>query len=176
MHSLFQQINLSLPNFSIEQLKGEVSAEYINPITNKGFIAYKIADIAVLELLTQLAPLPNPAIAYTEISENLEPHRDFGGTCAINYYIETNDACTTFYTPTQTANQLTFFNGAEIQHRNNCTEVARFTANNNSSWILNIGELHSVTMPATGCRRIISIGYPQHDFQTVRDKLKALWC
>jgi len=176
MHSLFQQIKLSLPNFSIDQLKGEVTAEHLHPITNHGVIMYKIADLHALELLIQLAPLANPVIAYSEIYGNLEPHRDFGGTCAINYYIETNFADTIFYSPVQDTSILTFNHGAEIHHRNNCTEIARFTAHNNSSWILNIGELHSVTMPATGCRRIISIGYPQHDFQTVRDKLKALWC
>jgi len=176
MNCLFQKINLSLPNFSIEQLKGDILVEHLHPITNQGVSVYKIADSKVLELLTQLAPIANPVISYNEIYGDLEPHRDFGGTCVINYYIDTNDADTIFYTSAQNASTAIFNHGAEIHTRNNCTEIARFTAEANSSWILNIGELHSVTMPTIGYRRVISIGYPQYDFQTVREKLKALWC
>lgn len=175
MNTLFQRINLSFPNFSISSLKGNTIAYHINPITNQGFVAYDIASSDVLTQLTQLAPLENPKIAYSEIFGNLEPHRDFGGTCVLNYYIDTNLADTIFYSPKHQDNQFILNNGAEIYEHTNCTEVARFTAQDNSCWILNIGEIHSVIMPTIDFRRIISIGYPQYDFNTVREKLKAIW-
>lgn len=154
----FQQINFTLPDFSLEQLKGkEIDSQTDGTV---GFFYYSIADSEVLEYIKKHSPIPNPFVAYSEIIGTILPHIDAGGTCVINHYLETNTADTIFYNSKDNSNPIVLSNGAKIFQESDCREVARFHAEPKSTWILNIGKIHNVTQPITGVRRTISIGYP----------------
>ena len=173
MNEYFHKINLKFPEFTTKQLKGPLMVKYSRNNYHGTFI-HHIADPDVLDYIKNNVPFPNPVVAYTEIRGSLVPHIDAGGTCAINYYLETNSADTTFYSLNEGQELDTISNGATLFNEANCKLVDKFHAEQYSSWILNIGKIHSVIQSLAGCRRLISIGYPELDFKFLVENLVSL--
>ena len=80
----------------------------------------------------------------------------------------------TFYSLNEGQELDTISNGATLFNEANCKLVDKFHAEQYSSWILNIGKIHSVIQSLAGCRRLISIGYPELDFKVLVENLVSL--
>lgn len=159
----FKKISLPFPELS-SNLKGDITVEHLYP-NGTGIIYYSLADKILEKTITDFFAqyqLYDPVISYAEINANIWLHRDINGSAVINYYIETPPARTLFYNAS--SNDISLVN---------CTLADEFIATNDSTWILDVSQVHSVTMIERGLRRMISVGFGSLDYQTVCDKLSV---
>jgi hypothetical protein len=164
MNPYFQQLDFDVPEFTVEQLKGSLYADYAS------LKYYHIADPSVEQTLKSICPINNVSISYIEISGTLLPHIDSDGTVVINYYINGASASTVFYEPSNKKSKE--FQGAQVYPFNNCIEQCKFIANNHSAYLLNVSKIHSVIMSKKETRTAISFSFPQRSYTDIVDELK----
>lgn len=160
----FKKISISFPKLS-SNLKGEVIVEHLYP-NGSGITYYKLADTVLEKTIADFFlqyRLTDPIISYAEINANIWLHRDINGSAVVNYYIDTPPARTIFYNTTSDEISLT-----------TCTKADEFIATPNSTWILDVSQVHSVTMIEQGLRRMISVGFQSLDYQSVCARLSKM--
>ena len=160
----FKNISIPFPKVSGD-LKGDIMVEHLYP-NGTGIIYYTLADKVLEKTITDFFAqyqLYDPVISYVEISANIWLHRDINGATTVNHYIDTPVAKTLFYTTSDSSKiNLT-----------TCTVADEFVATANSTWVLDVSQIHSVTMIEKGLRRMISVGFHLLDYQTVCAKLPS---
>ena len=179
---MFEKINFKLkeePDF--ERLKGAVVTSYgrhPRPILTY----YRVKD---LDYLNSLLPddmpwgsIPPLQVQLAEIIDfaggHLLPHIDHNISACANYYMNTNNAKTHFYTLKEQGMGFVYpgRQTANIFTLDQVDKVADFTAADNDLFLLNVSQIHSVETPKPGTRRFITwqwIGVP---FDEVRKSLK----
>jgi hypothetical protein len=132
-------LNFEINDFKIEKYITSFKLNEDNEIF-KG-ITYHAIDNSNNHLLDII---PNTfknsfSIFYLTINCPIRPHIDHGPKTSINFYLESNNYKTTFYS---------FIDESKPKKipldTNNLTEVDSFIANDNEVWILNISKPHSV--------------------------------
>ena len=125
---------------------------------------------------------PKPTrIEYLEMYETdfIPLHRDHGGLqCTINHYYETHDADTVFYTSERDDkaysldpmdSEVTHYHGQNVLYnKEDCKEVARFTARDGETYLLNTKQIHSVELPQAQPRRFIAYHWDEHDYKKIK--------
>lgn len=168
MNNYFQKINFVLPEYDPLLLKGATKRSY------PGIEHFYIKDSSILEQLYSLCPLTDAHIIYNEVTSDLPPHRDYMGTVVINYYIDAGLAKTNFYS-SRTETSL-FVNGASVYDSSNCKWETSFIAKNNSCYLLNTSEIHSVKLIKPALRTFLTYAFPSHSYEEIATKLQHLWC
>jgi hypothetical protein len=166
MNYSFQKLNFSVPEFTVEQLRGKLYTEFPN------LTYYHIADPAVEATLKRLCPLETEHVSYIEITGTLHPHVDVNGTAVINYYINSGFARTGFHA---TSSNPSLVNGSRVYSFGDCIMHTQFVADDHSAYLLNVSKIHSVLMPTNNTRTAISFGFPQYSYQEVANHLEHLW-
>lgn len=168
MNNFYQQLNLSFSNYDESLLKGPLHTTY------PGLSYYHIADPDVYTQLASVCPLETRYISYIEITDHLAPHRDHNGTVVLNYYIQSGPAKTLFYTA-RNQNHI-IINNSPVYSMADCKWQCSFMAKNNSAYLLNVSEIHSVIMIGKFKRTALSFGFPNHSYQEIAQALQKFWC
>lgn len=180
MNNYYQRLDLSFPEYSVEDLKGELATSYIFSENGKGIFYYKIKNATVENEIRRICEgvgAANPYILYAEITNSrLWLHRDVGGTVAINHYIETPPTKTIFFTTKPGYNgQYIESRDATLYEKEFCIEQGSFIAEPKSTWMLNVSEIHTIEKQSEGLRRMLSIGFPQQNFESLSQRIKYLY-
>jgi hypothetical protein len=117
------------------------------------------------------------SVRITFVTESPPPHRDHGGFVCINYYLETGDGPTTFWTanpdavPTKALGQHT----ANKYQTEDLNKECSFVAVAKDCYLLNIGEVHTVTIEKNSVRKIMQLTFnPDVTYNVVLDRLTEL--
>lgn len=149
MSNYFKKVNFNL-NFSFNIIEKELLFKY-------GAISYfKIIDKFVVDEINQKFKYNKPTkIFFSEIYSYLDPHIDQGSKSCFNYYIHGGNYITKFWkiknpnyitvstNKKDSGDKLLVSLNNKYFHKDLMLEE-EFVADNNSSYILNIGEIHSV--------------------------------
>jgi hypothetical protein len=162
----FQKINFNIPNLDFDALKGTMVTSYQAPTMNISY--YKITNRTILKLLWNIVPfsIKPDYVMLSEVTGYglLNAHRDHGVVSGLNYYIQTNDEITSFYSLTdkfKNDDQLTnYFTSDQIVFQDS------FVAKPNDCYLLDIGQIHSVRSNG-GIRRFITWQWISTDYNTV---------
>ena len=169
----FKQIILSFPKISIDDIKGELVIEHLDPSTNTGIRYWKLKDSvlnqSIIDMFSSLG-LNNPIITYAEVDRNIWLHKDINGTVVVNHYIETPEARTTFYTPKENYTGITI-DGNTIYEQQDCIKQDEFIAQPNTSYILDVSSIHGVTLSKYGVRKFLSIGFLEWTYESLVEHL-----
>lgn len=159
--NLFDKLNFSLKDFDMDKLKGDRHTFYGNP--PKPRISYYL--IKDKEYFDEIMPhpickIPPDTLFLAEIEGAglLSPHRDHNVSCCVNYYFETNESVTLFHKEKENINAHVYpgKTTANIYSFDQVDTVARFKAEKNECYLLNVSEIHSVYAPNAGVRRMIT--------------------
>lgn len=168
-NEFFKQITLSLPQISIENIKGNLVIEHLDKVTNTGIRYWTLKDTelnqSIIDMFHSMG-LCNPIITYAEVDRNIWLHRDINGTVVVNHYIETPEARTTFYTPKENYTGITI-DGNTIYEQQDCIEQDEFIAQPNTSYILDVSSIHGVTLSKYGVRKFLSIGFLEWTYESL---------
>ena len=172
----FKQINLSFPDISTDDIKGELVVEHIDKGTNTGIRYWKLKDRllnqCIIDMFASIG-LYNPIITYAEVDRNIWLHRDINGTVVINHYIDTPEARTIFYEPKENYSGIAI-DGNTIYEQQYCIKQTEFIAQPNSSYILDVSSIHSVTLRTYGVRKFLSIGFTKWTYSKLIEHLGTL--
>ncbi len=148
----YKKINLNIhqSTFELDNLKGNKLFEYGN---NIGY--FEIVDNEYLNsIFGNVFKIPPIKTFLVQAKSQIRPHKDNGSHSCLNYYIKPQGFVTNFWLPKENAKRLTDkrFNSATNKYedvelgydRNDLILVDTFTANENDTYLLNIGEIHSV--------------------------------
>lgn len=149
----FQLLNLHVPRSRPTELKGSLITSYASRDTS--ISNYTITDPEIVQHIRALVPY-SPNVFYTEIYGSFPPHVDMDGGCKINFYLDTCNAHTVFYSSGNPVDQYFF---------ESCQEQSRFTARPYSAWLLDVSKIHSVEMPTPGLRKMITVQYINHTYE-----------
>lgn len=145
----FKQIDFSLGS-NLDNIRGDILFKY------GAIVYYAIKNNNVLEEIYNKFVYNRPTqIFYVEVKSFLNPHVDQGAHSCFNYYLRSNHDITKFWVKKNndaTARNSVRFDEIDktsIIYKNkyfskDLTLVDEFVADNNSSYILNIGQIHSV--------------------------------
>ena len=187
--SCFCKLNYTLKDIDVSRLKGDLAEKY-GPKSTK-LSHYRIKDFEYFITLHKNKIKFNimPAVAwYTEIigTEEIPPHIDPIDTVALNYYIETAECTTSFYTPLLTAEYKTteqeFDGGTQtdeytvraVYDLSNLKFEGAFTAQPHEAYLLRPDILHSVTNPNSNRRSFISYRWRTGDFDQILNSIEIL--
>ena len=175
MNRYFKQIDLILKDFELSNLKGPLITSYGK--TNTSISYYEIKDHDLLRSLyiKDICTILPTQCHLAEVSGAglLRPHRDHGPLCCLNYYFESNEAKTVFYktkedvTPYRYQDKET----SNIYNLRDIESQCEFTAQNASTFLLNISEIHSVFCTKKGIRRFITWQWANTKFEDVLENL-----
>lgn len=154
MQDLFYKYNLVLPDIDADLIRGEAVSSY-------GRLKYhSIKDQDFIKTLPKVSGITPQNIFLAEISGSgfLQPHRDHGPRCCLNYYFEPSQSITAFYKelPGVTPNTFPGKASANLYDLNQVQKVAAFSARPGDCYLLNVSEIHSVYAPFHGTRRFIT--------------------
>lgn len=165
MLNCFRKLDLRIPMFDQDQLKGDLIATW------PGNSIHHIADDTAKQILSGIFPDHTVLVRYMEITDLQYPHTDAGGTAVINYYIESGSARTVFYTAPK--DRMIDYNGAGIYSFDDCTEIGSFVATDHSAYLLDIQQIHAVIIPENSKRRFISFSFHDYTYQEVDEYLRT---
>jgi len=157
----FKQVNIQFPKISIEDIKGDLVVEHLDPLTNTGIRYWKLKDTElnkhIIDMFTSIG-LENPIITYAEVDGNIWLHKDINGTVVVNHYIETPKAVTTFYIANNNYQGIKIGKDT-IYDPMHCEKKDEFVAESNTSYILDVSSIHGVSLLESGVRKFLSIGF-----------------
>lgn len=154
-------------DFSPKQSKGKLFKQY-------GAIRYFQAS-NLPEEITKLASVINPdSVHWAEIinAKTISPHIDHGITCALNFYVRSDNSITRFWRPKETAKASTFKgqNTSNIFSFDDVEQVGEFKANDGDVYLLDVTCPHSVHL-GNGWRTFIQMSWVQAEFNFIKDAL-----
>jgi hypothetical protein len=181
----FTTINLDLSSIDIDSMAKTFTHGYEDPTEDKSLATINFYNInpTVKDYVKSLLPMElqtwirNVRVSVVE-GRIVTPHRDHRGAVCINYYFIPGSARTTFWTPKSTA--IAF--KAKGEHTSNIynfedlIERCSFVAESNSCYLLNTGEIHSVSMDRPdSVRKMIQLTFaPEMTYEPVLNKLTEL--
>lgn len=104
----------------------------------------------------------------------LHPHKDHDALAVLNYYISAGDDVTIFYTAPNDSAPVIYpgKKQANIYNQNDLTEVARFTADSNDAFLLDVSNIHSVIKSNSAPRLFISYIWKDHTYEEILENIK----
>ena len=181
----FTTINLDLSMINIDSIAKTFTHGYEDPTEDQssGTIDFYNIDSTVKDYVKSLLPMDIQSwIRNVRVSiikgRTIMPHRDHRGSVCINYYFVPGSARTTFWTAKSTATAIR----APGQYTDNMylfediNEECFFVADTNSCYLLNTGEIHSVSMEREdSIRKMIQLTFnPEMTYNPVLNKLRKL--
>ena len=169
-NDFFVKLNLDFSDIKLDDSSLTVTKSYLD----NTFTEYQLDDVFINYIKFKF---PNffqswiSNVRLTFISASTPPHKDFGGSVSINYYLLTGNGPTTFWT----AKPNTYQHTEDIYQLEDLTEKCSFVATTNSSYLLNVGEVHTVDIEKDSVRKIIRLIFkPEVSYNMVLDKLTEL--
>jgi hypothetical protein len=175
----FVKLNIPLFVYPKQQFMPTVRYNFFDK-----FVYYTINNPVIYAELeaSLIGHTPKPTrIEYLEMNNTdfIPLHKDHGGLqCTINHYYETHDADTVFYTCDSDDkayslnpmdSEVTQYHGQNVLYKKeDCKEVARFTARDGETYLLNTRQIHSVELPQAQPRRFIAYHWDEHDYETIK--------
>lgn len=170
---MFKKINFKIEEpVDFERLKGAVVTSYgrdPRPVLTY----YRVKDHEYLKsLIGDNLPwdsIPPLQVQLAEIIDStgshLLPHIDHNLSACLNYYIQTGNSTTHFYTLKKDGMGFVYpgRQTANIFTLDQVDKVTDFTADDGDTYLLNVSNIHSVETPKPGVRRFIQwqwIGVP----------------
>jgi len=119
--------------------------------------------------------IPPSMVRFTQLTGQgiLYPHKDHNALVVLNYYISAGDDVTIFYTASKDA-AATVYPGkkqANIYDQSNLTEVARFSAESNEAFLLDVSNIHSVIKSNPEPRIFISYIWKDHTYEEILENI-----
>jgi hypothetical protein len=116
-----------------------------------------------------------PTIRYCEIVGGgfLRPHIDHAITCCVNFYIQSN-SCTTHFYEAQAGARRERYNGkttSNLYDVNDLNEVSSFVAADGDCYLLDVSQIHSVSIPKSGVRKFLSFNWFDHSYEEIKESL-----
>lgn len=140
----------NLPLLDVNRLKGSSLFDY-------GRIRYfGIADPDYLkeEFINKVFRYPPKDSFFVEVVGELRPHTDRGVTSCVNYYLDSGNYITNFWTPTANARKIkarrydsrtdTYTEADQGYYKEDLILMDTLDAKNHELYALNIGQIHSV--------------------------------
>jgi hypothetical protein len=166
----FVKLNLDFSDIKLDESKFNFTKSYLD----NTFIEYQVEDAVVNYIKSKFPDFFQSWISnvrLTFISASTPPHKDFGSYVSINYYLVTGNGPTIFWTANSDAHQYT----ENVYQFKDLTEKCSFVATTNSSYLLNVGEVHTVDVEKNSVRKIIRLVFkPNVSYNMVLDKLTEL--
>ena len=159
--------NFDFEDFSPKQSKGKLFKQY-------GAIRYFHASNLPNEV-NNLARLIQPdSVHWAEIinAKTISPHIDHGITCALNFYVRSDNSTTKFWRPKESA-KATAFKGQQsnnIFSFNDVELVGEFNASDGDAYLLDVTKPYSVHL-GNGWRTFIQMSWVNTSFEFINDRL-----
>ena len=167
VNEYFKQITLSFPKIYVDDIKGELIVEHLDPTTNEGIRYWKLKDKLLeqhlVDLFTELK-LYNPVITYAEVDRDIWLHKDINGTVVVNHYIETPKSVTAFYVANENYQGIKIGKDT-IYDPMHCVKKDEFVAESNTSYVLDVSSIHGVSLCEPGIRKFLSIGFQDWTYE-----------
>jgi hypothetical protein len=116
-----------------------------------------------------------PAVRYCELRGTgfLRPHKDHGITCCVNYYIQSNGCTTHFYEakPNAKPERYEGKTASKLYDVTDLTEVSSFVAADGDCYLLDVSQIHSVSIPKSGVRKFLSFNWFDHSYEEIKESL-----
>lgn len=116
-----------------------------------------------------------PAVRYCELIGNglLRPHIDHKISCCVNYYIESNNCTTTFYKKQKSSIPSVCYGEytANLYNVEELIELDSFIAKDGECYLLNVSEIHSVTIPKFGVRKFLTFNWFDRSYEEIKESL-----
>lgn len=177
---MYKKVNVNFlkePKVGWESLKGnKLYSEYKSQQVSLRY--YSIDDLDTFKAchMNKFFTIKPDRVTYTTIDGQgfLPPHIDHGYTTVLNYYIQTGNDKTSFYT--KKFDDLIGYNypnkvQANIFKIEDLFETDNFIATNYSAYLLDVSKIHSVSKPNEITRLFISYQWRNHKFLEI---LKSL--
>ena len=117
-------------------------------------------------------------VLFTEIKGTgfLNPHIDHNTNVTLNYYIQSVDDITTFYTAKNNVLGFNYSNRdqSNIYDVDDLSVDIEFIANNNTAYLLDVSKIHSVTKTSILPRKFISYQWKDHTFHEIIQDLSEV--
>ena len=172
MNVYFQKLNFLIDNDDLDftLLKGDFWFGYTSSDHSRLNYYYVRNDLKPLvrNLFSNFVDISENLIRFVEVTGpggKLDPHRDYGVSCAINYYFCANEATTNWYKNKEHAIEyVSTENRTRVYLPHEIELCDQFTAKNNECYLFNNEEIHSVS-GGNGIRQFIQIQYnkPYHE-------------
>lgn len=164
---MFNKLNFSYPK--IDYSGGALVIEYGRFPSLRYYTVSNEIDLSMFKY--------KPTVRYCELSGVgiLRPHRDHGITCCINYYIQSNNCTTHFYeaNPNAKREQYKGKTASNLYDINDLTEVSSFVAADGECYMLDVKQIHSVSIPHNGVRKFLSFNWFDRSYDEIK---KSLTC
>ena len=169
MPEFFRKIELPALNITssdFDAMCGDVAVAYN---TGKSLLRYMVVDNMTYDLAEMMDPYIEPTVLFAKYSGvgQLYPHRDHGPKTVLNYYVDTENCETRFYTLDDESEKYTknVFKKAPMRLSDS------FIAKDGDFYLLNVDEVHSVDrIDKVKTRRFISWQWPI-DYNTILEAL-----
>ena len=174
MNHFYEKLNFKLTSLvDFESLRGDLHHQYSGDTylkysyinnTSKSYVR------SLFSIFTNIAPC---AVRYVDIvGETLiEPHKDYGLACAVNYYFKTASATTIWFNEKPDA--VPAISNSEKSHVYNYSDLIiadQFVAQDDECYLLNTSQIHSVLKSNNQRRQFIQIQYDL-DYTVIRERL-----
>ena len=163
MNQFYEKLNFKLPeHINFESLKGDLHHQY----TGDTYLRYSYVNNSlksyVKSLFSNFTDIAPCVIRYVEILGDtlIEPHKDYGVACAINYYFTTANTTTVWFN--EKPNATPTISNSEKSHVYNRSDLIiadQFVAQDNECYLLNTSQIHSVLKYNNQHRQFIQIQY-----------------
>jgi hypothetical protein len=175
MNTYFQKINflINSNNLDFTLLKGDFCFGYTSSDQSRLDYYYIRNDLKPLvhDLFSNFVDISENLIRFVEVTGpggQLDPHRDYGVSCAMNYYFCANGATTNWYKNKKHAIEfVSIENRTRVYLLHEIELCDQFTAKNNECYLFNNEEIHSVS-GGNGIRQFIQIQYNKPYYEIAR--------
>ena len=161
----YQQIKFSIADFNFEKFKGEISTQYKD--TDVTLTYYRINDSELLKTLWRSVPfkIKPDFILLAEIEGIgfLRPHIDHKILTGLNFYVQSNDDITTFYSLKDNIVRQSDNHYFDVESLN---VVEHFVAKEKECYLLDVANIHSVTSNGNN-RKFVTWQWVNTDYKHV---------
>jgi hypothetical protein len=179
MEKYFTKLNLNLTDIDIDRINLIYSHTY--EFMGTTFNYYSVDSETQTSLINRLPVELHPLIFRVTFAEMLGggillPHVDYGNNCMLNYYYQTGNRTTSYFTRKEGAQP--FGVSEKIPYANNYRPedvdfVCSFVAEEKSCYLLNVDEVHDVTVG--GERRFLQYKFSKnYQYEEVLKIVKTL--
>jgi hypothetical protein len=178
--NFFTRLNLDFSDTKLDDLVLTFGKSYRNDTQEEILIVHWTEDWFADHIKSKLPESFRSwirSVRITVVSDSPPPHRDHGGFVCINYYLETDNTATTFWTAQSEAVASVAYGQttANVYQIEDLIEEGQFVAEPDSCYLLNIGEVHTVDIKKDSIRKMIQLTFdPEVTYNMVLDKCKEL--
>jgi hypothetical protein len=114
--------------------------------------------------------------SFVDVTANVPPHTDIVDKVNINFYIETGDYVTTFYTSRDGSERLTYADHGDghVYNMNDLKPIASFRAQPGDVYVLNGKVIHGVSSDNLQARKFLQVSTNMLEYEQVLEILAHL--